>query len=53
MTKKQKRGRPALQPGGATRVTVTLDDATIEKAKRIGGGKLATGLRVAVARVKS
>lgn len=52
MTKKPKRGRPSLQPGGAARVTVTLDQATIDKAKRLGDGKLAPGLRLAVARCR-
>lgn len=32
----------------ARRVNVTLDEATIEQAKEIGGGNLSAGLREAV-----
>lgn len=45
-------GRPPIVKGGMRRVLVTLDDATIEKAKRIGNKQLSPGLREAVKRCK-
>jgi len=42
-------GRPVTV--GARHITVTLDDATVERARAIGGGNVSSGLRIAVARV--
>lgn len=49
---KRKPGRPALQKGLAKRVLVTLDDETINKAKRIGEKNLSAGVREAVRRYR-
>jgi len=44
-------GRPKQDDAGKTdRYNVTLDKATVKKAKRIGNGNLSLGLRVAVRR---
>lgn len=55
MTEKSKRGgtrpgagRPA-EIADARRVNVTLDPATIERAKEIGAGNVSQGIRTAVA----
>lgn len=50
MTAERKRGRP---PTGKTmqRVAVTLDQATIDKGRELGGGSLSEGIRIAVSRV--
>ncbi len=45
-----KRGRKPLFRDPLRRVLVTLDEATIRKAKRIGFGNLSMGLRAAVYR---
>lgn len=41
-------GRPALQPGKAKRVLVTLDDETIERGQALGDGNLSKGIREAL-----
>lgn len=47
--KKPVTGRPPLEPGKvAERVLVTLDRATVERAKHIGDGNLSGGIRLAV-----
>ena len=46
----QKRGRKPLFRDPLRKVLVTLDAATIRKAKRIGFGNLSMGLRAAVYR---
>lgn len=45
-----KRGRKPLFRDPLRKVLVTLDEATIRKAKRIGFGNLSMGLRAAVYR---
>lgn len=50
MQPKRPRGRQRIQPGkDATYRCVSLDDATIAKARTIGAGNLSKGLRIAVA----
>ena len=44
-------GRPAL-PGGIKRVLVSLDQATIERGKKLGGDNLSAGIRKALAKVR-
>jgi len=46
----KKMGRPAKFGVKMRRVCVTLDDHTIEEAKRIGSGKLSEGIRKAINR---
>ena len=41
----KKPGRPKLQRAGAVRCTITLDDVTISRARKIGAGNLSRGLR--------
>jgi hypothetical protein len=45
-----RRGRKPLYRDPLRKVLVTLDEATIRKAKRIGFGNLSMGLRAAVYR---
>ena len=45
-------GRKPIKEEPMTRVNVMLDDATIAKAKQIGGGNLSEGLREAVRRIR-
>lgn len=47
-TSKRTLGRPRLQRAGARRVTVTLDDQTLTRARKIGSGNLSLGIRRAV-----
>ena len=43
-------GRPPLHASGRMKTTaVRLDRDTLDKAKRLGGGKLSHGVRLAVA----
>ena len=42
-------GRKPITEAGTQRVTVTLDPATIERAKEIGAGNVSAGIRAAVA----
>lgn len=51
MSKKQEKtvGRPTEIDRPTRRVYLTLDDETIEKAKRIGNGNVSAGVRMAVA----
>lgn len=50
MNEKEKNpvGAPRQMEGGKRR-NVYLDDVTVEEAKRLGGGDLSKGLRLAVA----
>lgn len=50
--KREGAGAKPLKSEPMTRVNVMLDDATIAKAKQIGGGNLSEGLREAVRRVR-
>lgn len=50
--KREGAGAKPLKGEPMTRVNVMLDDATIAKAKQIGGGNLSEGLREAVRRVR-
>jgi hypothetical protein len=50
--KRKGAGAKPLKGEPMTRVNVMLDDATIAKAKLIGGGNLSEGLREAVRRVR-
>lgn len=43
-------GRRADLPTPAKRVTVTLDDATLLKARAVGRGNVSAGIRLAVAK---
>ena len=45
---KQTKGRQARDGAAVRRVQVTLDDATIERAKALGDDNLSMGLRIAV-----
>lgn len=45
-------GRKPLKDEPMTRVNVMLDEATIAKAKQIGGGNLSEGIREAVRRIR-
>lgn len=49
--KPSKPKRPAHRPVSvdARRVNVSLDEATIERARELGGGNLSAGIRLAVA----
>lgn len=49
---KRKAGRPTLYGAKLKARTVKLDDATVEKAKAIGGDNLSEGIRRAVAKAK-
>lgn len=42
-------GKRADMTTPANRVTVTLDDATLKKARQIGNGNVSAGIRAAVA----
>ena len=46
------RGRQTLDGAAVRRVQVMLDDATIERAKALGGGNLSQGIRQAVCDVR-
>jgi hypothetical protein len=50
MKKKRGRGRPALPPGDF--YLVNLEPRLASKAKKLGG-KVATGIRIALERVKA
>ena len=52
MTVQPKRppGRPTFGEKPMQRYNVMLDDETVEAAKRMGGGELSAGLRIAVKR---
>lgn len=50
--KREGAGRKPMKDDPMTRVNVMLDDATVAKAKMIGGGNLSEGLREAVRRVR-
>lgn len=50
--KREGAGRKPMKDEPMTRVNVMLDDATVAKAKMIGGGNLSEGLREAVRRVR-
>ena len=43
-------GRPKILRVGGARMTATLDQASYDTAKRLGNGKVNTGLRVALQR---
>jgi hypothetical protein len=43
-------GKRADLPTPAKRVTVTLDEATLSKARTIGRGNVSAGIRMAVAK---
>jgi len=52
--KRPGQGRKALDGvEGTRRVTVSLDDATVEKAEQIGEGTISVGIRRAVAAYKT
>lgn len=44
-------GRPRILRVGGVRMTVTLDQACYDTAKRLGGGKVNTGIRNALLQV--
>lgn len=47
------KGRARLAPGTlARRVLVTLDQATVDKARALGEGNLSRGVRMAVRKVR-
>ena len=46
---KQTKGRQTRDGAAVRRVQVTLDDATIERARVLGDGNLSQGIRQAVA----
>jgi hypothetical protein len=50
--KREGAGRKPMKEEPMTRTNVMLDEATIAKAKLIGGGNLSEGLREAVRRVR-
>lgn len=50
--KREGAGRKPIKDEPMTRTNVMLDEATITKAKLIGGGNLSEGLREAVRRVR-
>jgi len=50
--KREGAGRKPIMDEAMTRVNVMLDEATINKAKAIGGGNLSEGLREAVRRIR-
>lgn len=43
-------GRPTIGDTAMRKVLVTLDEETIEKAKKLGKGNLSAGIRAAFAR---
>jgi hypothetical protein len=49
MTTKKRPGRPKLGKDGAIRVLVTLDQQTIDRASKLGGGNVSAGIRKALA----
>ena len=48
-TSKPKRGAPLLYSDILKRVLVTLDPASIARAKKLGGGNVSAGIRMALA----
>lgn len=46
-SKRKPAGRPVTMKNGR-RVNVYLDDSTVKRAKKIGGGNLSEGIRLAV-----
>lgn len=52
MSTAKKMGRPTEIDGPTKKYSVTLDNATTEKAKRLGRGNLSAGLRDAVRRAR-
>ena len=48
---KRPRGRPMLFAIKLVRIMVTLDLATIAKAKALGAGNLSAGIRAAIKRI--
>ena len=46
---KQTKGRQTRDGAEVRRIQVTMDDATIERAKALGDGNLSQGIRKAVA----
>ena len=48
-----RRGRQTRDGAEVRRVQVTLDDATIERAKALGDGNLSQGIRQAIASLRT
>jgi hypothetical protein len=52
MEPKRKAGRPPSLNTKLQRVAVTLDEATIERGRKLGNGSLSQGIRIALKQAK-